>query len=102
MGITGTEVAKEAADMILTDDNFATHRRGHGRAGPHHLFEHPEVRRTSCSACNVGEISIIFGAMLFGMPDAGYGPCSCLWLNLGERRRAALGARAWKKATRTS
>ncbi|RJR50134.1 MAG: cation-translocating P-type ATPase [Desulfobacteraceae bacterium] len=79
MGITGTDVTKETADMVLTDDNFAS------------IVSAIEEGRTIYSnirkfvyfllVCNVGEILIVFLSVLFGMPVP-FRPIQLLWLNL--------------------
>ena len=77
MGITGTDVAKGAADMILTDDNFATivARRG---AGPGHLRQHHARAIHYLLSCNIGEIFTIFRSHRAGLPpDAPACPSSC-------------------------
>lgn len=80
MGKSGTDVAKGAADMILTDDNFASvveaARQGRGiyaniRKSIHYLL-----------SCNIGEILTIFLATLFCLPHAPLTPVQLLWLNL--------------------
>lgn len=64
MGITGTDVSKEAADMILTDDNFASIVRavGEGRT----IYANIRKVVGFLLSCNIGEILVIFLAMLFG------------------------------------
>ena len=79
MGIKGTEVAKETADMILTDDNFAT-IVGAVEQGRiiyanilkfvHYLF-----------SCNLAEILVVFVAIMLGWPMP-LGALQILWLNL--------------------
>lgn len=79
MGITGTDVAKEAAEMILADDNFATIVRAvqEGRV----IFENIKKAVYFLLSCNIGEILTIFIAILIGWPIPLY-PIQILWINL--------------------
>lgn len=79
MGITGTDVAKQTADMVLTDDNFASIVAAieQGRI----IYSNIRKFVYFLLACNVGEILIVFGAMLFGLPIP-LRPVQLLWLNL--------------------
>ena len=79
MGISGTDVSKEAADMVLTDDNFASIVSAieQGRI----IYSNIRKFVFFLLACNVGEILIVFGAMLLGMPIP-LKPIQLLWLNL--------------------
>lgn len=66
MGITGTDVAKETADMVLTDDNFASIVAAveEGRV----IYSNIRKFVFFLLSCNVSEILIIFLAMLIGSP----------------------------------
>ena len=66
MGITGTDVSKEAADMILTDDNFASIVRAvaEGRT----IYANIRKVVGFLLSCNIGEILVIFLAMLTNLP----------------------------------
>lgn len=86
MGITGTDVAKGAAAMILTDDNFATIitsiREGRG------IYDNIKKVVQYLLASNIGEVLTIFGASLASVlyPHANIGvpllPIHLLWVNL--------------------
>ncbi len=66
MGITGTDVSKEAADMILTDDNFASIVKAvsEGRT----IYSNIRKVVGFLLSCNIGEILVIFLAMLTNLP----------------------------------
>jgi Ca2+-transporting ATPase len=79
MGITGTDVSKEAADMILTDDNFASivDAVEEGRI----IYSNIRKFVGFLLSCNIGEILIIFLAILFNWPVPLL-PIQLLWVNL--------------------
>lgn len=79
MGITGTDVAKNTAEVILTDDNFATivHAVEEGRI----IYANIKKFVSFLLSCNVGEVIIMLVAMIAGMPIP-LTVIQLLWLNL--------------------
>lgn len=79
MGVTGTDVAKNASDMILTDDNFMTIEKAvrEGRGIYHN------IRKTVLFllSSNLGEVVAMFAAIVMGLP-APLLAVHILWVNL--------------------
>lgn len=79
MGITGTDVAKNAADLILTDDNFATIAKAiaEGRG----IYENIKKAMLFLLSSNFGEIITMLAAILLGLGSP-LKPSHILWINL--------------------
>ncbi len=79
MGITGTEVSKEASDLILLDDNFATIVSAveEGR----NIFKNTKNFFTYGLSCHIGEVLIMLVAILVGLPLP-LVATQILWMNL--------------------
>jgi len=79
MGVTGTDVAKEAADMVLTDDDFSTIVRAvrEGRAIYGNIVKFVRFQL----ATNIGAILTLLGSALAGLP-APLTAAQLLWVNI--------------------
>ncbi|MGZ8374736.1 MAG: cation-translocating P-type ATPase [Nitrospira sp.] len=79
MGITGTDVTKEAADMVVTDDNFtsiaAAVEEGRG------VFDNIRKAVHFLLSCNLSEVLVMLFAALLGLPLPLL-PIQILWMNL--------------------
>lgn len=79
MGITGTDVAKQSADIILTDDNFATIVSAveEGRR----IFTNMQAFVCFLISCNIGEVIGVLTAAVLRIPEP-LTPLHLLWVNL--------------------
>ena len=79
MGIAGTDVTKEASDMVLTDDNFASivNAVEEGRG----IFDNIQKFVHFLLSCNAGEVLLMFFAALIGWPVP-LSAIQILWINL--------------------
>jgi Ca2+-transporting ATPase len=81
MGITGTDVAKEAADMVLNDDNFATIVKAIERG--RWIYDNIKKYLTYLLRCNITEVIVIGGAVLALGPNfLPLLPAAILYINL--------------------
>jgi len=80
MGHNGTEAAKEAAEMVLADDNFAsiTHAVEEGRT----VYDNLKKAILFILPTNGGEALIILAAILFGFHQLPLTPVQILWVNM--------------------
>ena len=88
MGLNGTDVAKNASDMILTDDNFVTIVKAvkEGR----HIYDNIKKAVHFLISTNVGEIVTIFLGLLLGL-DTPLLAIHLLWINLVTDSFPAIG-----------
>ena len=81
MGISGTDVAKEAADMVLSDDNFATIVSAIERG--RWIYDNIKKYLTYLLRCNITEVAVIGGMVLYLGPDyLPLLPAAILFINL--------------------
>ena len=89
MGITGTEVTKEAADMVLTDDNFATIVSAIERG--RWIYDNIKKYLTYLLRANITEVAVIGGAVLMMGPEyLPLLPAAILYINLATDGLPAL------------
>ena len=81
MGITGTEVSKEASDMVLSDDNFATIVKAIERG--RWIYDNIKKYLTYLLRCNITEVVVIGGVVLISGPEyLPLLPAAILYINL--------------------
>ena len=88
MGLTGTDVTKEASDMVIIDDNFASivNAIEEGRI----VFDNISKSVRYLIGCNVGELLAVFVAVIVGLKSP-LEPLQILWMNLATDGLPALG-----------
>jgi Ca2+-transporting ATPase len=89
MGITGTEVSKEASDMVLSDDNFATIVKAIERG--RWIYDNIKKYLTYLLRCNITEVVVIGGVVLISGPEyLPLLPAAILFMNLATDGLPAL------------